>query len=208
MNRQAGFTLLEIAIVVVIIGLLLGAVLNGREIILNAKIKQLENDYKGVSAAIYTYQDRYGALPGDDKRATQKFPLFSLPEHIGAVMNGNGNGDINGQFDDASQTPDESKESRHCWAHLRLADLIKGEPGSTELPVQAFNGIIGVSSQTIGRIPITLSDLFVGFTNIPNHAAIILESRLDDNQPHSGRIQTEEFNYKRAFIRHKIYFAL
>ncbi|EDN72539.1 hypothetical protein BGS_0443 [Beggiatoa sp. SS] len=55
MNRQAGFTLLEIAIVVVIIGLLLGAVLNGREIILNAKIKQLENDYKGVSAAIYTY---------------------------------------------------------------------------------------------------------------------------------------------------------
>ncbi len=79
MNRQAGFTLVEIAIVVVIVGMLLAAVLKGREIILNAKIKQLENDYKGISAAIYTYQDRYKALPGDDKLATKKFTLFPEP---------------------------------------------------------------------------------------------------------------------------------
>jgi prepilin-type N-terminal cleavage/methylation domain-containing protein len=206
MNRQAGFTLLEIAIVLVIIGLLLGAILKGEEIILNAKIKQLENDYKGISVAIYTYQDRYGALPGDDKWASKKFIISS--EQMTPIMNGNGNGDINGQFDDTSPTPSQNIESRHCWAHLRSANLIKGEAGSTELPIQIFNGITGVSSQIIGRIPVTLSDLFIGFTNIPNHAAIILESRLDDNQPHTGRIQTEEFNYKQAFIRHKIYFAL
>ena len=68
-HRQSGFTLVEIAIVLVIIGLLIGGVLKGREMITNAKIKRIENDFAGVSAAIYAYQDRYGVLPGDDPAA-------------------------------------------------------------------------------------------------------------------------------------------
>ena len=63
---QSGFTLVEIAIVLVIIGLLLGGVLKGQEMITNAKVSKVENDYKGITAAILAYQDRYGVLPGDD----------------------------------------------------------------------------------------------------------------------------------------------
>jgi hypothetical protein len=210
MKRQVGFTLVEIALIMVIIGLLLGGILKGREIIINAKVKKLEGEYKEITAAIYSYQYRYHALPGDDKSATRKFKLPNITPEITTIMNGNGNGQISGDFDDASEQPDKTKESRHLWAHLRLAELVQGEPGSTTLPPNPFGGIAGVSYNTIsfnGRVPITIPGLFVGFTNISNPIAIILESRSDDNQPHSGDIQTEEFDYTNSSIEHKIYFA-
>src|SRR5450830_1157087 len=68
-TKQAGFTLVEIAIVLVIIGLLLGGILKGQEMIVQAKVKNSITDFSGVSAAFYGYQDRYRAIPGDDKDA-------------------------------------------------------------------------------------------------------------------------------------------
>ena len=50
--RQAGFTLVEIAIVLVIIGLLLGGVLKGQELVNNAKVKNLANDFRAVSSFV------------------------------------------------------------------------------------------------------------------------------------------------------------
>ncbi|WP_353573301.1 prepilin-type N-terminal cleavage/methylation domain-containing protein, partial [Candidatus Albibeggiatoa sp. nov. BB20] len=73
MKKQAGFTLVEIAIVLVIIGLLLGGVLKGREIINNAKVINIENSFTGISSAIYSYQDRYRSLPGDDSAASDRW---------------------------------------------------------------------------------------------------------------------------------------
>ena len=70
MQQQKGFTLVEIAIVMVIIGLLLGGVLKGQEVITNARLKRVVNDFNGVSAAIFTYQDRYRGLPGDHRSAS------------------------------------------------------------------------------------------------------------------------------------------
>ncbi len=69
-NNQKGFTLVEIAIVLVIIGLLLGGILKGQEMIVQAKIKNAITDFSGVSAAYFGYQDRYRATPGDDIQAT------------------------------------------------------------------------------------------------------------------------------------------
>jgi type II secretory pathway pseudopilin PulG len=208
MNRQAGWTLVEMAIIMIVMGLLLGGVLKGQAIIVNAKIKNLENDYQGISVAIYSYRERYGALPGDDRYASKRFKIIPL---VTSIANGDGNGKIRGPFDDVSEPPDHTKESRHLWAHLRSAQLITGVAGSPVLPLHIFNGITGVASSTQslkGRIPFTLSGIFVGFTNIPNHIALILESRNDDNFPHSGQIQTQAFNYTNPSVRHKIYFAL
>src|SRR5437660_8360025 len=68
-KRRQGFTLVEIAIVLVIIGLLLGGILKGQEMITQAKIKNVVADFSGISAAYHGYQDRYRAIPGDDPNA-------------------------------------------------------------------------------------------------------------------------------------------
>src|SRR2546425_1241422 len=61
MHKAQGFTLVEIAIVLVIIGLLLGGILKGQEMITQAKIKNSIADFSGISAAYHGYQDRYPA---------------------------------------------------------------------------------------------------------------------------------------------------
>jgi len=65
-NKQGGFTLVEIAIVLVIIGLLLGGVLKGQELIENSKVKNAAQDFNGVTAAFNSYVDRFRQMPGDD----------------------------------------------------------------------------------------------------------------------------------------------
>lgn len=174
MQQQAGFTLVEIAIVLVIIGLLLTGVMKGQEIITNAKAKNIENSFKEVSAAIYTYQDRYFALPGDDKKANR------FGDSVGK---GNRNGKIEGDFDSNS----ESNESNLVWLHLRNAGLIAGKKDDYTLPSNALGGIIGVSSQNGGNIKGT----FIGFSNIPGKVATIIEAHMDDGITKSGRIQTD-----------------
>jgi prepilin-type N-terminal cleavage/methylation domain-containing protein len=83
-GNQKGFTLVELAIVLVIIGIILAGIIKGQELITNAKIKRLYNAQKEIAAAIYTYYDRYGFYPGDDPQAATK---FTNP----AVTNGNAN---------------------------------------------------------------------------------------------------------------------
>src|SRR5260370_17027828 len=65
-RKSQGFTLVEIAIVLVIIGLLLGGILKGQEMITQAKIKNVIADFSGISAAYHGYVDRYKKIPGDD----------------------------------------------------------------------------------------------------------------------------------------------
>src|SRR6266487_3655761 len=86
-STQGGFTLVEIAIVLVIIGLLLGGILKGQEMITQAKIKNIVNDFNGVTVAVTSYQDRYRAIPGDDQNATTRWTTQ-------APASGNGDGVI------------------------------------------------------------------------------------------------------------------
>jgi prepilin-type N-terminal cleavage/methylation domain-containing protein len=192
MQQQAGFTLVEIAIVLVIIGLLLTGVMKGQEIITNAKAKNIENSFKQVSAAIYTYQDRYFALPGDDKKATR----------FGAsIKTGNRNGKIEGKFDSATET----KESNLIWLHLRNAGLIAGNKDDYTQPSNALGGIIGVSSENI----VNIKGTFIGFSNIPGKVATIIEAHMDDGMTKSGSIQAEATGdfYEEGEI-YSLYFAM
>lgn len=185
MKKQAGFTLVEIAIVMVIIGLLLGGVLKGQEIITNARIKNLENDFNGITAAIYSYQDRYRALPGDDEYAKKR---FGSSVTVSSDSSKKGNGKVDGLFD---STKDDD-ESRIFWTHLRYAGLVAGETDNFNQPLNAFNGKTGVSSENSGSTtPPDMSGVYIGFADIPVNVAIIVESRSDDQKPGKGGIQTD-----------------
>ncbi len=178
-HRQSGFTLVEIAIVLVIIGLLIGGVLKGREMITNAKIKRIENDFAGVSAAIYAYQDRYGVLPGDDPAASTRFAGTWR-----AADNGNGNGNISGGWNSTNN----GNESRKIWKHLRGAGLIAGpvdnSDASYQQPSNSFGGLTGIDLNLYN-----LSGHNIVFGEIPGDIAQILEARGDDGVPSRGSIQ-------------------
>jgi len=178
-RKQSGFTLVEIAIVLVIVGLLIGGVLKGREMITNAKIKRIENDFAGVSAAIFAYQDRYGVLPGDDPSAATRFPgTWSASD------NGNGNGNISGGW----SSTNNGNESRKIWKHLRGSGLIAGPvdstPASYQQPSNSFGGLVGIDLNIYN-----LSGHNIVFGEIPGDIAQILEARGDDGVPNGGSIQ-------------------
>ena len=179
-RKQSGFTLVEIAIVLVIIGLLVGGVLKGREMITNAKIKRIENDFSGVSAAIFAYQDRYGVLPGDDPSASTRF----AGTWTGAD-NGNGNGNISGGWNSTNN----GQESRKIWKHLRGSGLISGPVDRTnaayQQPSNSFGGLVGIDLNIYN-----LSGHNIVFGEIPGDIAAILEARGDDGNPSGGSIQS------------------
>ncbi|MDM8568835.1 prepilin-type N-terminal cleavage/methylation domain-containing protein [Thiotrichales bacterium HSG1] len=178
MSNQRGFTLVEIAIVMVIIGLLLGGVLKGQEIVKNARIKNLENDFTGITAAIFSYQDRYRALPGDDDKIKTQARF--------GITGGDNDGNIEGD----ALAPTATDESGYFWAHLRSSGLVEGEPGDSTLPGNAFGGgLTGVSSKIVTTPSIAEGKTYIGFSKIPNDIAAILESRADDEDPTKGSIR-------------------
>lgn len=145
LKRQSGFTLIEIAIVLVIIGLLLGGILKGQELINSARVKNLATDFRNIPMFIYGYQDKFKALPGDDSAAAAHVGTTSI-----TPASGDGNGIIGGSW--FSRNP--ADESVLFWQHVRLAGLA---PGATTMPNpvtddymprNAAGGTIGIQSGT------------------------------------------------------------
>ena len=145
-RNQSGFTLIEIAIVLVIIGLLLGGVLKGQELINSAKVKNLATDFRNIPLFIYGYQDKFKAIPGDDTAAVT---------HVSGVLattpsTKQGNSVIDGLWDSLTNTD----ESYLFWQHVRLAGLAPGPTtipavpaiGDGYKPVNAAGGEIGIQS--------------------------------------------------------------
>lgn len=113
-KNQKGFTLVEIAIVLVIIGLLLGGVLKGQELIKSAKIKSTIQEVKSLQAGIYSFQDKYKFLPGDFNKAIDTFKNAAV-----TMENGNANGLI------------DNNERGQVFAQMIAAGLISGVSDGT-----------------------------------------------------------------------------
>lgn len=145
-NQQGGFTLVEIAIVLVIIGLLLGGVLKGQELINSAKVKNMINDFRTTSALVYGYQDRFKSFPGDQNQTQldAAFGAAALATASTTTATAN-NGRIDGSWNDTTT----ASETFVFWQHVRLANLATGATLTTDtnyLPRNADGGQIGVES--------------------------------------------------------------
>ena len=179
-KRQSGFTLVELAIVLVIIGLILAAVLKGQEMILNAKVKNVVNDLKGVSAAYYSYQDRYHAIPGDDLLAAN---------HFTGGVNGNGDGVITGAFTDNAAPP--ATESQEFWQHTRMSGFTTGVATATTapLPNNAMGGILGVQAGTTATPVFGMVGNVVCVSQIPWKIAMAVDQTIDDGNSDTGTVR-------------------
>lgn len=184
-TQQSGFTLVEIAIVLVIIGLLLGGVLKGQELINSAKSKAVITDFRNTATMIAAYQDRFRILPGDDHAANTHL--------TGGVVAGtqSPNGMIDGDWNSTTITD----ESVLIWQHLRLANLASGDTAAPTvtnlagdwLPRNSEGGRIGVQSV----VPFTgmTGRMFVCQGNVSGRIAQQVDSTMDDGVSTSGSVR-------------------
>ena len=181
-RKQRGFTLVEIAIVLVIIGLLLGGILKGQEMITQAKTKNVISDFSGISTAYHSYQDRYRSTPGDDNGAATRWTVAP------AAVSGNGNGTVAGAYnaDCAAASPPESCQ---WWDHLRRAGFVSGV--GDQQPFNALSGQIGVQTgDSAGGAALGgFSGIIICSANLPDKISIAADTQMDDGVPATGTVR-------------------
>ncbi len=137
MRPTSGFSLVELAMVLVILGLLVGGILAGRSLIHAGELRRVSTDIGKYRTAIYAFRDRYLGFPGDITNATQFWGTDSGGCHGGNAGTCNGNGD--GMVD--------AYEGAVAWEQLSLTGLVEGNYNAvrslpvvlgTELPLSPF----------------------------------------------------------------------
>jgi prepilin-type N-terminal cleavage/methylation domain-containing protein len=118
MYRSAGFTIIEIAIVMVVIGLLLGAALKGQELIAGARVRTLLQRQDEIKTAHFGFVDRYHAPPGDYAQASRTITGVAAGPCGTPAADGNGNGN--------QQIETTGAENILVWEHLSKAGFLNG----------------------------------------------------------------------------------
>lgn len=176
-SRQRGFTLVEIAIVLVIIALLMSGILNSRSVIRHAQTKDIIKAVGDIATAAQQFHDRYGAWPGD--LATS---IAALPDLTPACV-GNGNGVI-----------DTGIESTCASEELIRATMLRGDAGT---PI-TLNGtvVLSLTNRTFAATLPNLATLPANWINLVRiqridcDIALQLDRATDDGDLITGNFRT------------------
>ena len=189
LRRQSGFTLIEIAIVLVIIGLLLGGVLKGQELITSARVRNLIGQQDGIKAAFFGFQDRFRALPGDYNRAATTINCTPT------CTNGNGNGRI-----ESIASGGTIDEQIAVWEHLSKSGFINGSyayaaapPTNNSAAVNPYNVFVDLEYDRIYGDPNAAGyatqplrhNLKTG-NQVPVEILAEVDRKVDDGDPFRG----------------------
>jgi len=188
MHKQSGFTLIEIAIVLVIIGLLLGGVLKGQELITSARVRNVISQQDGVKAAFFGFQDRYRALPGD---YTPALATANIP-NIAAGIGGNGDGQILNFAGTNEQTI--------AWTHLSHAGFLTGSfdmatptdaVSASNTPANTYNAFLQLVydnnySVIVGDPAATARHNLKTGNQVPVEIMAEVDRKIDDGNPGRG----------------------
>lgn len=124
----AAFSLIEMSIVLVVIGIIAGAVFKGQELLDSAKLRSVAQDFQHYTLSVSMYQETYQALPGDDPKASVYFSN---------AQNGDGNGQIS------------EPESNLFWQHLGKSLILNTETS----PSSKLGGVYRVVFQPSAEMP-------------------------------------------------------
>lgn len=203
---EQGFTLVELAVVMIIIGLLIGGILKGQELIANAELASTVTQIKGIDGATSTFRDKYSAVPGDMGTAGGANGRLPAAGCGGACANGNGDGRLTG----TTVFGAPAGEAVNFFQHLAAADLLTGiafdgtgswgdiypeadagggfvaaySPGNQALGLAAANTVSSGHYLTIQFSPAAAA---AGNTLTPNQAQRI-DTKLDDGNPTTGSV--------------------
>lgn len=161
-----GFSLIELSIVMIIIGILMAAVFKGQDLLESARLQATLSDMNRYRLAILSYQDQFSHLPGNDSNAQPRFG--------GNARNGDGRGII------------QASEAPQVWQHLFQAKLIEFESA----PLARIGGYISVLSNprssftgnylVLSKSPTTLQ------AALTPHQAMLFKTKAGESKPTSG----------------------
>ena len=205
-SSEKGFTLVELAIVMIIIGLLIGGILKGQELIANAALTSTVTQIKAVDGAASTFKDMYNAFPGDTLNANARIPnCAAAPCLPGSGTEGNGT------LETAPDTA-QGAEELAFWSQLGAADVlaINNVAAGIQNLESNIDGTFftvgystGAAADFLGSAPTAFRGghyLLLSASNgtaayaagneglTPNEAARI-DTKSDDGAPHTGSIR-------------------
>ncbi len=194
-SKKKGFTLIELSIVLVIIGLIIGGVLMGRDLMNAAKTRSAAAQLQQFQSIFNTFKLKYNCEAGDCPNASTFFGDYMVGTSCTSMTNGSGNGNGNGKIDDGGSS-NWYCEGYNAVMSLKLANLMPSENNSEQ--IKGINNSFGFFyyDDVMGRSPVRNKSTLTWATSILGVAVggafspmegRMIDEKIDDGISNKGK---------------------